>query len=722
MATTDAAAAEQAQQDEAREPAGPRGRLLLLDGHSLAYRAFFALPPENFSTTTGQPTNAVYGFTSMLINVLRDEQPTHVAVAFDRGEPTFRHEQYVEYKATRKETPADFRSQLSLIFEVLDVLGITRLSVPGYEADDLIATLATQAAPDMDVLIVTGDRDALQLVTPQVTVLYTMRGISEMARFTPEAVEAKYGLTPAQYPDFAALRGDPSDNLPGIPGVGEKTATKWIAEFGSLAGLVDRVDEVKGKAGDALREHLASVLRNSQLTQLVRDVALEVGPGDLRPVPWDREQIHQLFDTLQFRVLRDRLYSTLPNGIGVPAPAAGSAAAEASAFDTAAVLLGPDEVADWIDGNAAGPGRSGLAARGHWGRGTGSLTGLAIAGPGGTAAFIDPARLTESDDKALGAWLADPDRPKALHDAKGPMHALAARGFELRGLTSDTALAAYLALPGQRSFDLADLALRYLNRELRDAEPASGQLTLDVADESEAATALAQRAQATAELADALDQDLADRGATELLADVELPLVAVLAEMERAGIGADSEHFVSMSDELGGEVKASEQAAFAVTGHEFNLGSPKQLQEVLFTELALPKTKRIKTGYTTDSEALTGLLAQTEHPVLIHLLRHRDVAKLKSIVDSLIPMADVDGRIHTTYNQMIAATGRLSSTDPNMQNIPIRTEEGRRIRQGFIVGRGYECLLTADYSQIELRIMAHLSQDEALSAAFSLRA
>ncbi|HUD79390.1 MAG TPA: DNA polymerase I [Streptosporangiaceae bacterium] len=693
--------------------------MLLLDGHSLAYRAFFALPPENFSTTTGQPTNAVYGFTSMLINVLRDEQPTHVAVAFDRGEPTFRHEQYVEYKATRKETPADFRSQLSLIFEVLDVLGITRLSVPGYEADDLIATLATQAAPDMDVLIVTGDRDALQLVTPQVTVLYTMRGISEMARFTPEAVEAKYGLTPAQYPDFAALRGDPSDNLPGIPGVGEKTATKWIAEFGSLAGLVDRVDEVKGKAGDALREHLASVLRNSQLTQLVRDVALEVGPGDLRPVPWDREQIHQLFDTLQFRVLRDRLYSTLPNGIGVPATAAGSTAAEASAFDTAAVLLGPDEVADWIDGNAAGPARSGLAARGHWGRGTGSLTGLAIAAPGGAAAFIDPARLTESDDKALGAWLADPDRPKALHDAKGPMHALAARGFELRGLTSDTALAAYLALPGQRSFDLADLALRYLNRELRDAEPASGQLTLDVADESEAATALAQRAQATAELADALDQDLADRGATELLADVELPLVAVLAEMERAGIGADSEHFVSMSDELGGEVKASEQAAFAVTGHEFNLGSPKQLQEVLFTELALPKTKRIKTGYTTDSEALTGLLAQTEHPVLIHLLRHRDVAKLKSIVDSLIPMADVDGRIHTTYNQMIAATGRLSSTDPNMQNIPIRTEEGRRIRQGFIVGRGYECLLTADYSQIELRIMAHLSQDEALSAAFS---
>ena len=707
------------QQAEQQQAPARRGRLLLLDGHSLAFRAFFALPPENFSTTTGQPTNAVYGFTSMLINVLRDEQPTHVAVAFDRSEPTFRHEQYVEYKATRKESPADFRNQLSLIFEVLDVLGIPRLSVPGYEADDLIATLATQAEPDMDVLIVTGDRDALQLVTDKVTVLYTMRGISEMARFTPEAVQAKYGLSPAQYPDFAALRGDPSDNLPGIPGVGEKTATKWIVEFGSLAQLVDRVDEVKGKAGDALREHLAGVLRNSQLTQLVRDVSLEVAPHDLRPAQWDREQIHQLFDTLQFRVLRDRLYTTLPNGIGVPAVAAGAAAGNATGFDVAAAILAPDQVADWISGNVLVPGRSGLAASGSWGRGTGTLTGLAIAAPGGAAAYLDPTQLTEADDKALGAWLADTDRPKALHDAKGPMHALAARGLELRGLTSDTALAAYLALPGQRSFDLADLALRYLNRELRDAEPASGQLTLDVADESEAATALAHRAQATAELADALDRDLAERGATELLAAVELPLVGVMAEMERAGIAADTEHFAAMSAELGGEVKAAEQAAFAVTGHEFNLGSPKQLQEVLFNELGLPKTKRIKTGYTTDSEALTGLLAQTEHPVLAHLLRHRDVAKLKSIVDSLIPMADADGRIHTTYNQMIAATGRLSSTDPNMQNIPIRTEEGRRIRRGFIVGSGYECLLTADYSQIELRIMAHLSQDQALAAAFS---
>jgi DNA polymerase I len=703
-------------------PGPARGdRLLLLDGHSLAYRAFFALPAENFSTTTGQPTNAVYGFTAMLINVLRDEQPTHIAVAFDRSEPTFRHEQYVEYKANRRETPADFRGQLSLIFEVLDALGIPRLSAAGYEADDIIATLATQAEADgMSVLIVTGDRDALQLVNDKITVLMTRRGISDMTRFTPEAVSEKYSLTPAQYPDFAALRGDPSDNLPSIPGVGEKTAARWVAEFGSLAQLVDRVQEVKGKTGDSLREHLADVLRNRQLTELARDVPVAAAPLDLAPVPWDREQIHQLFDTLQFRVLRDRLYTTFPNGINGPATAPDAPRSPGQGFDVDLTRLGPGGVSAWLSEHS-GSGRSGLAASGSWGRGTGVLDGLALAAPDGAVAFIDPTALTEHDDQALAAWLADPAVTKALHDAKGPMHALAARGLELRGLTSDTALAAYLALPGQHSFDLADLSLRYLNRELRQGgSSGTGQLALELSDDGDegAAAALAQRAVATAELADALDADLASRGATTLLADVELPLVGVLAEMEQAGIAADADHFIDMSASLGGEVKAAEQGAFAATGHEFNLGSPKQLQEVLFTELGLPKTKRIKTGYTTDSEALTGLLAQTGHPVLEHLLRYRDVAKLKSIVDSLIPMAGQDGRIHTTYNQMIAATGRLSSTDPNLQNIPIRTEEGRRIRQGFVVGAGYEALLTADYSQIELRIMAHLSGDQALAAAF----
>jgi DNA polymerase-1 len=714
----------------ATDVTGP-GRLLLLDGHSLAYRAFFALPIENFSTVTGQPTNAVYGFTAMLINVLRDEKPTHLAVAFDRGEPTFRHEQYVEYKANRRETPDAFRSQLSLIFEVLDALGIRRLSAAGYEADDLIATLATQAAgQDMDVLIVTGDRDVLQLVSDRVTALMTRRGITDMTRFTPQTVAEKYGLTPAQYPDFAALRGDPSDNLPGIPGVGEKTATKWISEFGSLQALVDRVDEVKGKAGDALREHLAGVLRNRQLTALVTDLPAEtVGavPGDLLPAAWDREKIHQLFDSLEFKVLRERLYATHPHGLigatgtdpdrpGDPLGGAAAPGGEKPAFEVVTDLPGPDQVAPWLAAHQSAE-RAGLTLTGTWGRGTGNVTGLAIAVPDGHGAYLDPTQLTGDDERALATWLADPAHPKVLHDAKGPMHALAARGLPLAGLACDTAIAAYLALPGQRTFDLADLALRYLGKELRE-EAGDGQLTLDGSGERDAAAALVLRAQATLELAAALEDDLERRESVALLRELELPLVAVLATMERTGIAADAEHFAAMSATLHGEVKAAEQAAYAVAGREFNLGSPKQLQALLFDELGLPKTKRIKTGYTTDSEALTHLLAQTQHPVLEHLLRHRDVNKLMTIVDSLIPMAGEDGRIHTTFNQTVAATGRLSSTDPNLQNIPIRSELGRQIRLGFVVGEGYECLLSADYSQIELRIMAHLSEDEALIAAF----
>jgi DNA polymerase-1 len=723
-------------------PAGHRvstvkDRLLLLDGHSLAYRAFYALPEENFATTTGLPTNAVYGFTAMLINVLRDEKPTHVAVAFDRREPTFRHQQYDEYKAGRTKTPDSFFSQLSLILEVLNALGVRHLSASGYEADDIIATLATEAVKsEMDVLIVTGDRDTFQLVNDHVTVLYNSRGVSDMKRYDPAGLVEKYGLTPAQYPDFAALRGDSSDNLPGIPGVGEKTATKWIQDFGTLQALVDRVDEVKGKTGDALRANLGNVLRNRQLTTLLTDLPADIvgaTPADLIPHPWSREVIHQLFDTLQFRVLRDRLYQTFPDGLagagagrggtGQPGtgPAGGAVGGEARAggegFDSDVVVLGPEDVAAWLEAHTDSE-RTALAVTGSWARGSGIVTGLAIAAADGSAAYIDPETLTADDDAALGRWLADPECPKAIHDAKGPLHAMGDRGFVLQGITSDTALAAYLALPGQRTFDLADLALRYLGRELGGEAVPTGQLTLDGSGEEEGAAALARRARATLDLAAALDADLDRRGASTLLREIELPLVGVLAQMERTGIAADADHFADMSATLHAEVKSAEQAAYAVVGHEFNLGSPKQLQEVLFTELGLPKTKRIKTGYTTDSEALTTLLASTGHPVLEHLLHHRDVAKLKSIVDSLIPMANVDGRIHTTFNQMVAATGRLSSTDPNLQNIPIRTETGRRIREGFVVGAGFETLLTADYSQIELRIMADLSGDAALMAAF----
>ncbi|HEY2176638.1 MAG TPA: DNA polymerase I [Mycobacteriales bacterium] len=689
-------------------------RLLLLDGHSLAYRAFFALPVENFSTTTGQPTNAVYGFTSMLINVLRDEQPTHIGVAFDVSRKTFRSETYADYKAGRSETPADFKGQVSLIREVLDALRIPVAAVEGYEADDVIATLTTQATADgMDVLICTGDRDALQLVDDHVTVLYPRRGVSDLTRFTPEAVQEKYGLSPVQYPDFAALRGDPSDNLPGIPGVGEKTAAKWIREFGSLNGLVDRVDEVRGKAGDALRANLSSVLRNRQLTELVRDVEVPVTPAQLARASWDRDEVHVLFDNIQFRVLRDRLFDTLT-------------AVEPEAdegFDVEGHRLGPDEVAGWLDENARSGRRLGISVRGTWGRGVGIVTGLALAVEGGDGAFVDPEQLTDSDEQALVAWLADPTVPKAAHDLKGPLLALHARGWDMHGITSDTALAAYLALPGQRSFDLADLSLRYLRRELRADEPDSGQLSLDGGEEEADATAAqieVVKARAVADLARALDDDLDTRGATRLLADLELPLLGVLATMEETGIGADAEKLSDLQSELAGRVKSVEQEAFATVGHEFNLGSPKQLQQVLFDELKLPKTKRIKSGYTTDADALAWLAEQTpdvELPAI--LLRHRDAARLKSVVESLIPMVDDVGRIHTTFQQTVAATGRLSSTDPNLQNIPIRTAEGRRIRQAFVVGPGYESLLTADYSQIEMRIMATLSEDAGLITAFT---
>ncbi|MES9540210.1 DNA polymerase I [Actinomadura sp. NPDC000600] len=684
-----------------------RDRLLLLDGHSLAYRAFFALPVENFSTTDGQPTNAVYGFTSMLINVLRDEQPSHIAVAFDRSEPTFRHEQYVEYKAGRQKTPDEFRSQVSLIFEVLDALRIPRMSVAGFEADDIIATLSVQAArAGMQTLIVTGDRDAFQLVNDSVTILYPVRGVSELARMDPAAVEAKYGVPPERYRELAALVGESSDNLPGVPGVGPKTAAKWLTKYGDLDTLVNRVDEIKGKAGDSLREHLSGVLRNQQINKLDCEVGLELTPPQLTMGQWDREEIHTLFDSLQFRVLRERLYATI-------------SAAEPEAeegFDVEVEALEPGALGAWLDANTAD--RTGVAVTGTWGRGTGEITALALASKKGPAVHIDPTELIEDDERALAAYLADPARPKAIHEAKGPMLALAARGMRLEGVTSDTALAAYLALPGQRTFDLADLVLRYLHRELRSETEDSGQLTLDGSGEEEAAEALAVRARAVTELADVLDKDLDKRGATRLLRDVELPLVGVLAGMERAGIAVDADHLAGLSASLGGQVKEQEQLAHAAVGREFNLGSPKQVQQVLFDELNLPKTKRTKTGYTTDSEALTTLLEKDGHPVLEHILRWREVAKLKSIVDSLIPMADDAGRIHTTFNQMIAATGRLSSTDPNLQNIPIRTAEGRQIREAFVVGDGYESLLTADYSQIELRIMAHLSEDDALLEAF----
>ncbi|MFB9409651.1 DNA polymerase I [Dactylosporangium matsuzakiense] len=689
-------------------------RLLLLDGHSLAYRAFFALPAENFSTATGQVTNAVFGFTSMLINMLRDEQPTHIGVAFDVSRNTFRLERYAEYKANRSATRPEFVGQVPLIKEVLNALRIPFIEKPGYEADDVIATLARRAAAaGIPTSIITGDRDSFQLVDDLITVLYLKRGVTEMDRMTPAKVEEKYGIPPSQYRDKAALVGEDSDNLSGVPGVGDKTAAKWIVQFGGLDGIIARVDEIKGKAGENVRAHLAEVMRNYDLNALVDDLELPVGPEDLRWKGWDREAVHQIFDSLEFRVLRDRLYQYLE---------AVEPEAE-SGFDLNGEVL-HGGVGAWLAEHAPAGTRTGVAVSGKFGRGTGALTGLAVAAADGPAAWFDPAELDADDDAAVAAWLAAEDRPKVLHDVKPARLAFQARGWTpLAGIVIDTALEAYLARPDQRSYNLDDLALRYLKRELRVDAPDTGQLTLEGlgGNTGEAEENLMLRARATLDLADAIGEELKRDGdsSDRLLAEVELPLVGVLAEMERAGIAADTEYLSELESQFAAGVKSAAQAAYEVIGREFNLGSPKQLQEILFNELSLPKTKKIKTGYTTDADALQSLYAQTEHPLLAHLLRHRDVAKLKTTVDGLLKSISDDGRIHTTYYQTVAATGRLSSTDPNLQNIPIRTEEGRRIRRAFIVGTGYETLLTADYSQIEMRIMAHLSKDTALIEAFN---
>lgn len=686
-----------------------RPRLLLLDGHSLAYRAFFALPVENFSTATGQHTNAVYGFTSMLVNVLRDEQPTHVAVAFDLSRQTFRLAEYSEYKAKRNKTPTEFSSQLPLIQRVLDAFAIPHLTAEGYEADDIIATLVTQAladeTSDFEVLILTGDRDSLQLVTERSTVLYPMRGVSDLARMTPTAVEDKYGVPPQRYPELAAIVGETSDNLPGVPGVGQGFAAKWLTTYDGLDNVIAHADEITGKKGEALREHLGDVIRNRRLNALVTDLDLPMRPAEMALQAWDRQAALELFDELEFRgELRTRTIETL----------AGAEPIEEGGFELEGRSLAAGEVGAFLD--ALGDQVVGLHVRGSWAAGTGAVEGLAFATADGQAAYVDLGGLGPDDDAALAGWLADPARPKILHDAKGPELALAAHGWRLAGVVSDTALTAYLAQPDQRSYDLADLTLRYLRRELKGESDSDQAALFD--DGADLASTAMLYARAVIDLSTALEGELERAGGSQLLTGVELPLVHLLAHMEQTGIAVDLDHLTSLESHFGDEVRDAAEEAFAVIGKEINLGSPKQLQVVLFDELGMPKTKRTKTGYTTDADALQGLYVKTEHPFLLHLLRHRDVSRLRQTIEGLLKTVQPDGRIHTTFNQMIAATGRLSSTEPNLQNIPVRTEEGRRIREGFVVGAGYESLMTADYSQIEMRIMAHLSEDKLLIEAF----
>ena len=659
--------------------------LLLLDGHSLAYRAFHALPVENFTTQSGQHTNALYGFTSMLLNLLRDVNPTHIAVAFDVSRKTFRSEKFPEYKATRSKTPDEFRSQMDLLHEIIDALGITHIEKEGYEADDVIATLAKQAvAQGFHVEICTGDRDAFQLVSPEVTVLYPKKGVSELVRMTPDAVVEKYGLTPTQYPDFAALRGDPSDNLPSIPGVGEKTATKWIAEYGSLSALIAKVDQVPGKVGEALRAHIPQVLLNRELTALDSDVLLPKKPAELSLREINQRKIREIFDLLEFRSLKERL-PTASNSEVTTAPKV--------EFEQRGSLLElvPGELTA-IVGNS-------------------ELTHFGVAQ--GNLAFV-------VDYSSLEGWLQDSKAPLIFFDGKNLLREL---GLPQLNIHSDTALMAYLLNPGARTPEIDEVISKFLHKSsssFETSKPGSDSLELDFSsDAGHLRVELAEQARDVLVLYPQLSKACADAGLDTVLRDIELPTLTLLARMESRGIALAAKDAQSLENYFSQEAEQAASHAYAAVGHEFNLASPKQLQEVLFNELKLPKTKRIKTGYTTDADALTWLMESTKHPVLAAILRSRDVTKLKSVVEGLRRCVGSDGRIHTTFQQMVTATGRLSSTEPNLQNIPIRSEEGRRIRNLFIPGAGFETLMTADYSQIELRIMAHLSDDTALLEAFA---
>ena len=655
-------------------------KLLLLDGHSLAFRAFYALPAQNFSTTGGQHTNAVYGFLGMFLGLMEKEQPTHVAAAFDLSGPTFREEQFPAYKAQRPSTPEEFKGQIGLIRKALESLGIVTLDKESYEADDIIATLATRGhAEGMQTLICTGDRDSLQLVTDDVTVLYTLKGVSELHRFTPEAVEEKYGVTPTQYPDLAALRGDTSDNMPGVPGVGPKTAQKWITQYGSLDAVIDSMDEIKGKVGQSLRDHIENVKLNRAITEMVRDLDV-VGEMDaLKPAEVNANEALAVFEELQFGVtLRNRAFRTL----GVEFE------------DTAQMPITREEpkagkLGAWLKKRGA----VAVDVEGEQ---------LGILDKDNVGVMLDLADVNPKDETALREWLADPSRKKWFHDTKASFHTLQAQGLDLDGVEHDTSLAAYLLRPDVRTGGLGDVLQRHAGRELGEN---AGPL---------------ERAQAVAELVRTLNPELEAAGASELYFDMEVPLSLILARMEHLGIAVDSTMLEELSEDYGAKLDTEIAAAREIAGDpKLNLSSPKQLQKVLFEDFDLPKTKKTKTGYSTAAGELEKLAAQTSHPFLAHLMAHREYQKMKSTIDGLIEAVQDDGRIHTTFNQKGAATGRLSSSDPNLQNIPVRTEAGRRIRGAFKVGEGFETLLTADYSQIEMRVMAHLSEDAGLIEAYT---
>jgi DNA polymerase-1 len=683
--------------------------LLIIDGHSLAFRAFYALPVDSFVNREGQHTNAIHGFIAMLINLLKAEKPTHLAVAFDISRFSFRTREYPEYKGTRGETPVEFIGQIPLLEEALKAMGIPTVSKEDYEADDILATLAREGAEQgFHVYVVSGDRDAIQMINDDVTLLYpNARGVSELKRYDRDTVFERYGIEPHQYPDIAALVGETSDNLIGIDKVGEKTAVKWIVQYGGLDGVLEHADEIKGVVGEKLREQKDRAIRNRKLNHLLTDVDLPFGPGDLERQPIDEAAVRAVFDKLQFKTLLERVLK-LAGEDGQLTESDGTALPVATVEETAVPpvrTMVDEELAKWLDTQSVhGTVALGLRVETL----DGKVTALGIASS--TDSALVPWEADRPDYVALENWLLS-DSPKYLQGSKQQLKALRRSGLDLGGIAFDTSLAAWLLKPAGKTDDLASQVYDFLGETLPQGDP--NQLVPDT-DAVSIATEAWYVLRVTEYLAERLQQT--DR---RVLDEIELPLVPVLATMELDGITVSRQILTRLSGELTNVSADLASRAYAEIGREVNLGSPKQLQQVLFEELGMPKTRANKTGFSTDAASLTDLQEQAPHPFLDLLLKHRDATKLKQIVETLEKAVDDGGRVHTTYDQTGTSTGRISSNDPNLQNIPVKTSVGREIRSAFEKGEGFTTLLTADYSQIEMRIMAHLSGDEGLITAFN---
>lgn len=717
--------------------------LMVIDGHSMAYRAFFALPAENFQTATGQHTNAVYGFLNMLLAMIREQQPTHVAVAFDLETPTFRTEQYPEYKAGRDKTPDEFYGQIDLIKQVMDALNIPTIEVDGYEADDIVATMATSATQaGWQARIVSGDRDTFQLINDDVTVLYPMRGVSELPPFDADAIVERYGVTPLQYPELAALVGETADNLPGVPGVGPGFAARWLNKYGSLKGILDNVDAIGGKKGAALREHLDDVKRNRELNALVTNLQLPVEITDTALANPDRNLVAELFDALEFNTIRDRVFSTFEQQLGGAEEQAPTEDLPEATFinDITAWQRFLDDIAEPVSvffhiTPPATITRRKIPAPGDYGE----IRGVGLATENATA-VIDLDTADEALGQAITEFLGNEAYTKVVYDLKTILKALATTSehsslpavtdveTSIVAVEDDVLLSAYILQPDRRGYELADLVQTYLNTRLDAVMPSAdqGQLAIDGLDETntEQLAQYARNAWMIHRLNETMVVELQRRGSVGLLHDLEIPLSVVLAKMELIGIGIDRQRLDNLLDGFTEEVDKAQQSAFAaIGGQEVNLASPKQLQLVLFDTLEMPKTRKTKTGYSTDADSLADLLEKTDHAFLHNLMAFRDATKLRQTVQGLLDSIADDQRIHTRFSQTAAATGRLSSLNPNLQNIPVRTPAGRQIRDIFVAGTNpYSdeptTLLTADYSQIEMRIMAHMSEDEGLIQAY----